>query len=594
MRKLQIDKLIQSLANWINKYPKATVSRRIDLNILKEYSSSQDEYSRLLTEYEKMRKYYSYLIAKKSRGVLTEEQLNSCKEANISKIFGYSNKVEHLAKTYRINSQKINYIISHYGSMEDFIEAYRNGELNEKDFKILKENLRLYIDIDLTENRNYDLLLKSIYALYNRESKFPILVSYSSLENALKLLTPKQFDIIKSRYGLDENSPKFQHEIAKEYNVTHQNIYQVENSILKKLVSSSLITTISPYQFFKSPEEQEKLEKLWNIIFGSNIIFYPDKEYSQEPSNIDENTFHELISYFKESKEKAELSEKLSLSIENLHLAPRVLTNLKKAGIVTISDLISHSGIELIHTAGLSEKGVNNIQNKLQNLDLSLKEDYVADTIKDVSMEVEPQKSDVILSLDIGTLYLSNKGYNLLRKFGVSTIGDLIALSKQELVNIPGMGTKTMNEIQTKLNDMDLHLLQIDDISALDQQSKEIMLTRSIDALNLSNPTSKALKAAKILTIGDLVQLSSKALMKIRGLGKISVNEIQFRLQDAGFSLLNFAEEKRLEDVRNKKAELEFEIKNLEKRTREAKKLLASYEKILNNDRNNSQDFKDR
>ena len=591
MRKLQIDKLIQSLANWINKYPKATVSHKIDLNILKEYSTSQDEYSKLLAEYEKMRKYYIFLRVKKSRGMLTEYQLKSCKEANIGEIFGYSDKEESLAKKYRINPQKIHYIISHYGSMEDFIVAYRTGKLSERDYSILKDNLRFYIDIDLAENRNYDLLLKSIYALSNKESKVPTLVSHSSLDKALKLLTPKQFDIIKSRYGLDGNSPKFQTVIAKEYNVTHQNIQQLENSILKKLISSSLITTISPYQVFKSPDEKERFEKLWNVIYSSNIIFYPDEEYNKEPSNIDEDAFHELVSYF---KEKTELQKKLSLSIDNLHLAPRVLTNLKMAGIITIGDLISYSSIELIHTAGLSKIGINNIQNKLQNLDLSLKENYVPDTEKDDSLKINLRKSDAVLSLDIGSLYLSNRAYYALRRYGISTIGDLTALSNQELMNIPGMGTKTINEIQTKLNDMDLHLLQVEDISALDQQSKEILLTRSIDALNLSSPTSKALKAAEVFTIGDLVQLSSKSLMKLKGLGKISVNEIQFRLQNSGLSLLNFAEEKRLEDVRKKKSELEMEIKDLERKTREAKKLLASYEKILDNGKNNPQDFKDK
>lgn len=65
----------------------------------------------------------------------------------------------------------------------------------------------------------------------------------------------------------------------------------------------------------------------------------------------------------------------------------------------------------------------------------------------------EKQISD--LSASIKDLHLSLRAYNCLRRAGISTIAELIECSDEELLKIRGMGLVSLEEIKTKLNNLD-------------------------------------------------------------------------------------------------------------------------------------------
>ena len=58
-----IDEKIQELVDWNAKYPMAKTFNTYDdiSHILRNYSSSNEEYQSLLSQYEKMQKYYTYV-----------------------------------------------------------------------------------------------------------------------------------------------------------------------------------------------------------------------------------------------------------------------------------------------------------------------------------------------------------------------------------------------------------------------------------------------------------------------------------------------------------------------------------------------------
>ncbi len=60
---------------------------------------------------------------------------------------------------------------------------------------------------------------------------------------------------------------------------------------------------------------------------------------------------------------------------------------------------------------------------------------------------------------------------------------------------------------------------------------------RPVDELGLTVKTTNDLKAAKILRIGDLIQLSEAELLKLPNLDKKSLVEIKGNLADRGLSL---------------------------------------------------------
>ena len=60
---------------------------------------------------------------------------------------------------------------------------------------------------------------------------------------------------------------------------------------------------------------------------------------------------------------------------------------------------------------------------------------------------------------------------------------------------------------------------------------------RSVDELGLTVKTTNALKTAKVLRIGDLVQLSEAELLKLPNLDKKSLVEVKSKLANRGLSL---------------------------------------------------------
>ena len=145
------DEKIEMLVEWMAKYPKAEIRQNIPEDILKEYATTEEEYLSIVTQYQKMQKYYEYIRARKSNGKLTEKQISKCKEGNVRGVFGYPTLVEELATKTGKSEKDIEYIIRNYGTMEHFIDLYRNGKLNDSKVEA-SSIIRNTIDIDLNPN----------------------------------------------------------------------------------------------------------------------------------------------------------------------------------------------------------------------------------------------------------------------------------------------------------------------------------------------------------------------------------------------------------------------------------------------------------
>jgi len=58
----------------------------------------------------------------------------------------------------------------------------------------------------------------------------------------------------------------------------------------------------------------------------------------------------------------------------------------------------------------------------------------------------------------IEELELGVRSYNCLKREGIQTIGDLLAKTEAELLNVPNLGQKSIDEVQEKLSDRGLSL----------------------------------------------------------------------------------------------------------------------------------------
>ena len=70
-----------------------------------------------------------------------------------------------------------------------------------------------------------------------------------------------------------------------------------------------------------------------------------------------------------------------------------------------------------------------------------------------------------------------------------------------------------------------------------DDDGKEKVLEMTIEELDLSVRSFNCLKRAGINTVEDLINKSEEDMMKVRNLGRKSLDEVVAKLQSLGFSL---------------------------------------------------------
>ena len=70
-----------------------------------------------------------------------------------------------------------------------------------------------------------------------------------------------------------------------------------------------------------------------------------------------------------------------------------------------------------------------------------------------------------------------------------------------------------------------------------DEKGKEKVLEMTIEELDLSVRSFNCLKRAGINTVGDLVNKSEDDMMKVRNLGRKSLEEVMAKLDSLGFTL---------------------------------------------------------
>ena len=70
-----------------------------------------------------------------------------------------------------------------------------------------------------------------------------------------------------------------------------------------------------------------------------------------------------------------------------------------------------------------------------------------------------------------------------------------------------------------------------------DDKSKDKILEKTIEDLELSVRSFNCLKRANINTVEDLISKSPEEMMKVRNLGKKSFDEVNAKLKELGFAL---------------------------------------------------------
>ena len=109
-------------------------------------------------------------------------------------------------------------------------------------------------------------------------------------------------------------------------------------------------------------------------------------------------------------------------------------------------------------------------------------------------------------------------------------------LSAKEAVSL---GAKILNEHLKLFIDLSENEFATDIMIEKDDDSREKVLEMTIEELDLSVRSFNCLKRAGINTVEDLINKSEEDMMKVRNLGKKSLDEVVEKLDSLGFYLLN-------------------------------------------------------
>lgn len=131
--------------------------------------------------------------------------------------------------------------------------------------------------------------------------------------------------------------------------------------------------------------------------------------------------------------------------LEQLDLPPRYYNALRRNGISTIDQLYSLSDADFRSMRNLGEKSILKIKAAMENATHNCKNTE--------SLQLEVVEPALVSFVDIEALNMSVRANNRLRSAGISNISDLIPLTKEELLRIHGMGTKTAYEILSARDD---------------------------------------------------------------------------------------------------------------------------------------------
>lgn len=368
-----IDEKIASLVEWRRKYPKIKITPIATDEKLREYAKTDEEFSQIRKEYEKMQDYYGYVRVRKSRGKLNEKQMKKCKEGDIGGVFGYPTRIEELSKKYGIKGNEIEYLLTKFGTLDNFYEMHNTGKIEGDMDKFLEEKIiRNVVDIDGNSNIGYDNLYRDIFGINTRDER---LFFYSSkeLQKKLEELTERDQNVIESRYGLKEGEmPKTLEKVGKEIGISGSSIAQRQRKVLRELKSPNrtrkirIALEIEGDEYLTDKEKQQIEEIKKNIKLQNGDL----SENLGKLKEIQEQLRTRTIRNNKNEENKEE-----RLDVDELELSVRAYNCLKRAGINCLGDLANITEEQFRNTRNLGKSSFEEIFAKMQEFGISFKKE---------------------------------------------------------------------------------------------------------------------------------------------------------------------------------------------------------------------------
>lgn len=166
--------------------------------------------------------------------------------------------------------------------------------------------------------------------------------------------------------------------------------------------------------------------------------------------------------YFDEAAQKAHdrLAQVLNIPVTDFELSVRSRNCLQKMGVMTLGDLTRTTEQELMASKNFGETSLVEIRDMLASKGLELGQFANQGVESEPVLDVSTMSPDAQALFDrpIADLNLSVRARKCMVRLGVTTIGELIRRSGDDLLECKNFGVTSLNEVRDKLTQMNLKL----------------------------------------------------------------------------------------------------------------------------------------
>ncbi len=168
------------------------------------------------------------------------------------------------------------------------------------------------------------------------------------------------------------------------------------------------------------------------------------------------------------------------------------------------------------------------------------------DMYYDEEMEKKEDRLNQILRIPITDFELSVRARNCLNKMQITTLGDLVQRTEQELLSYKNFGETSLTEIKEILHSKGLRLGMPRDeaVASIEAHAQRMasgdrsdVTNKPILELQLSIRARRTVETLGCLTVGDITKHSAEELLGMPNFGQTSLQELRSKLAELGLKL---------------------------------------------------------
>lgn len=164
----------------------------------------------------------------------------------------------------------------------------------------------------------------------------------------------------------------------------------------------------------------------------------------------------------------------------------------------------------------------------------------------DEDLEKKEDRLNQILRIPITDFELSVRARNCLNKMQITTLGDLVQKTEQELLSYKNFGETSLTEIKEILHSKGLRLGMPRDeaVASIEAHARRLqtgdrsdVMNKPILELSLSIRARRTVETLGCLTVGDVTKHSAEELLGMPNFGQTSLQELRTKLTELNLKL---------------------------------------------------------